>query len=118
MTEEDYYQHHGYWERVADNVARWLGLPHVTALDVVILLPLFPLLVLGIIWWAPWEPWVWKNVPKTITGPYLLYCAFACWHFHAHSWLVLLVAIIGVAVCAAALKEIHGRGNLWRRPAS
>jgi len=49
MTEEDYYQHHGYWERVADNVARWLGLPHVTALDVVILLPLFPLLVLGII---------------------------------------------------------------------
>jgi hypothetical protein len=118
MTEDDYSQHHGYWERVADNLATWLGLPHVTALDVVILLPLFPLLVLGIIWWAPWEPWVWKSVPKTITGPYLLYCAFAFWHFHAHSWLVLLVAIIGAAVCAVALKEIYGRGNLWRRPTS
>jgi hypothetical protein len=116
MTEENFYQHHGYWERAADNLARWLGLPHVSALDVAILLPLFPLLVLCIIWWTPWEPWVWKNVPKTITGPYLLYCAFAFWYFHAHSWLPLLFAIVGVVVCAIALYEIHERGKLWRRP--
>src|SRR5450432_2806542 len=115
MTEEDFYQHHSYWERATDNLARWLGVPHLTALDVVILLPLFPLLLLAIIWWAPWEPWVWKNVPKAITGFYLLYCAFAFWHFHAPSWLVLLVAIIGAVVCAIALTETHERGKLWRQ---
>jgi hypothetical protein len=114
MTEEDFYQHHSYSERVADNLARWLGVPHVTALDVVILLPLFPLLVISIIWWAPWEPGC-GNVPKATTGSYLLYCAFAFWHFHAPSWLVLLLAIIGVVVCAIALKETHDGGQLWRR---
>jgi hypothetical protein len=116
MTEEGFYQQQGYSGRAADNIANWLGLPHVTALDVVILLPLFPLLMIGIIWLMPWEPWVWKHVPKTITGPYLLYCAFAFWHFRAPSQVVLLFAITGVVVCAIALKEIHDRGKLRRRP--
>jgi hypothetical protein len=110
ISEEDFYpRQQSWWDQVADNLARWLGQPHVTVLDVAILLPLFPLLVLFIIWWAPWEPWVWKNVPKKITGPYLVYCAFAFSHFHANSWLVILVAIIGVVICAIALKEIHDR---------
>ena len=34
MTEEDFYQHYSYWGRVTDNLARWLGVPHVTALGV------------------------------------------------------------------------------------
>jgi hypothetical protein len=118
MTEEDFYHHKDSWGRIAEDLARWLGLPHVTPLDVVILLPLLPLPVLGMLWWAPWERWVWKNVPGTITGPYLLYCAFAFWHFHAHSWLVLLVAFIGVVVCAIALGEIRDRGKRWHRPVS
>jgi hypothetical protein len=54
---------------------------------------------------APWEPWVWNNVPKAISGPYLLYCAFALWHFQARWWLVSLVAIVGAARCAIALKD-------------
>lgn len=118
MREGDFYlPRASYWEQGADNLARWLGLPHLSAVDVFILLPLFPLLVIALIWWAPWEPWVWKNVPKTISGPYLLYCAFAFWHFHAHWWWVLLAAMLGAAVCGAALKEIHDRGKRWRRPA-
>ncbi len=117
MREPDFYQPRpDYWGQTADNLARWLGLQHVTGLDIVILLPLFPLLIVGLIMWMPWEPWVWKSVPKTIIGLYLLYCAFAFWHFHAHWWLVSLVAISGVGVCGIALREIHSRGTLWRRP--
>ena len=92
-------------------------MPYVAALDLFNPLPLFPLMMLGIIWLAPWEPWVWRNVPKTIAGPYLLYCAFAFWHFRAHSWIVLLFVTIGVLVCAVALKEILGRGKLLDRAA-
>jgi hypothetical protein len=110
MREEDFYpQQQDYWERTADNLAHWLGPQHLTTLDVVILLPLLPLFPLAILWLLPWESSVWKNVPKAITESYLLYCAFAFWHFHAHSWLMLLVAIIGVVVCAIALKEIRSR---------
>ena len=29
-----------------------------------------------------------EKMPKAISGPYLLYCAFALWHFHVHWWLV------------------------------
>jgi hypothetical protein len=115
MTEEDFSHTTATGNGLTDNLARWLGLQHVSALDVVIMLPLFPLLVLCIIWWAPWEPWVWKNVPKPITGSYLIYCAFAFWHFHAPSWLVQLAAIIGIVFCAIALYEIHGQGKLWHR---
>ena len=117
MTEADFYQQRpSYWGQVTDNLARWLGLQHLTVLDVAILLPLFPLLIIAVIVWMPWESWVWKNVPKTIIGTYLLYCAFAFWHFHAHGWLVLVVAIAGVGVCSIALKEIHDRRKLWQRP--
>jgi hypothetical protein len=51
MREEDFYQHQGYWERANENLARWLGVQHLTTLDVVILMPLVPLLALGITWW-------------------------------------------------------------------
>jgi hypothetical protein len=110
MREEDLYrQDHGYWQQVADNLSKWLGLPHLTALDVAIALPLFPWLLIAIIVWAPWEPWVWKNVPKTITGPYLLYSAFAFWHFHARWWWVLPTAALGVAICGVAVNEVYSR---------
>lgn len=82
MTDPQFYQQPPwYWEQVGNNLASWVGVQHVTALDVIILLALFPLSVIGIIWLMPWENWVWRNVPKTILGPYLLYCAFAFWHF-------------------------------------
>jgi hypothetical protein len=109
-------QQQGYWERAADNLASWLGLQHLTTLDFLILQPLFPLLALGITWWLPWERWLWKDLPKTISGPYLLYCAFALWHFQVRWWLVSLVAIIGAGLCALALKDIHDRGKRRRNP--
>jgi hypothetical protein len=114
MREEDFSQKQVYWEQGLDNLARWLGLQHLTTLDVVILLPLFPLLVVGIVWLQPWERWLWKDVPKTMSGAYLLYCAFAFWHFHTHWWLVLVLAILGAALCAIALKDIRD-GKPWRR---
>ena len=108
----DFYpQQHDYWERANDNLARWLGLQHLTTHDVFILLPLIPLFALLIFWWLPWERWFWRDLPKTISGPYLLYCAFALWHFHARWWLILLVAIIGAGLCAIALKD---GGKTWR----
>jgi hypothetical protein len=111
ISEEDFYQQTGYWERANDGLARWLGVQHLAAIDVVILVPLIPLFGVFIIWWAPWEPWVWKNVPKVIIGPYLLYCAFAFWYFHAASWIVLIVAVIGAVVCAIAINGRQARSS-------
>jgi hypothetical protein len=104
MREEDFYQQQDYWERANDNLARWLGVQHLTTHDVVIILPLIPFFAFLIVWWLPWERW-WRYLPKTISGPYLLYCAFASWHFHAHWWLVSLAAIVGSGLCAIAVKD-------------
>jgi hypothetical protein len=113
MTEEHFYpKQQGYWERAYDNLARWLGLQHLTTLDVLIRLPLIPLIALPIVLWFPCERWFLREkVLKTISGPYLLYCAFALWHFHVHWWLVLLVAMVGAGLCAMVLKD---GGKAWR----
>lgn len=113
MTEQYFYpKQHDYWERANDNLARWLGPPHLTTLDVCIFLPLIPLIALPIFLWLPWEAWFWREkMPKVIGGPYLLYCAFALWHFHARWWVVLLVVVIGAGLCAIALKD---RRKTWR----
>jgi hypothetical protein len=88
----------------------------MTPLDIVILVPLIPVLPFLITWWLPWERWTgWSKLPKLVVGPYLLYCAFAAWHFHMHWWVVLIVAICGALVCAAALKDISDRRNAWRK---
>ena len=106
MTEEEFYRQPSYSQRESDNLDRFLGL-HLTTLDVVILLPLIPLLPFLVTWWLPWERWIpWRKLPKAVVGPYLLYCAFAAWHFNMHWWVVLIPAILGTAVCAAALKQI------------
>ena len=45
IREEDFYpKQQNYWKRANDNLAGWLGLQHLTTLDVFILFPLFPLL--------------------------------------------------------------------------
>jgi hypothetical protein len=115
IREEDFYpKPQNSWERANDNLAGWLGLQHLTTLDVFILLPLIPLIAFPIVLWFPWENWFWRErMPKQIGGAYLLYCAFAFWHFHAHWLLVLLVATIGAGLCAVALKD---GGTARRRP--
>jgi hypothetical protein len=115
IREEDFYpKPQNSWERANDNLAGWLGLQHLTTLDVFILLPLIPLIAFPIVLWFPWENWFWRErMPKQIGGAYLLYCAFAFWHLHAHWLLVLLVATIGAGLCAVALKD---GGTARRRP--
>jgi hypothetical protein len=103
IREEDFYSQPDKWAQANDGLAHWLGLQHLTTLDVFILLPLIPLIVLPVVLWFPWERWFWR--PKGIGGAYLLYCAFAFWHFHARWWLVLPVAIIGAGLCAIALRD-------------
>jgi hypothetical protein len=112
IKEEDFYpKQQNYWERANDNLAAWLGLQHLTTLDVFILLPLIPLIALPIIFWFPWEEWFWaREDAKTIGGAYLLYCAIALWHFHARWWLILLVVIVGASLCVIALRTARRRG--------
>jgi hypothetical protein len=69
----------------------------MTTLDVLIAIPVIPLVPMFITWWLPWERWIpWGKVPKLLSGPYLLYVAFAAWHFHAHDWFVLILIVVGV----------------------
>jgi hypothetical protein len=103
VREADFNQQQSYWERVNDNLARWLGVQHLATVDVVILVPLIVLFAIIITWWLPWERW-WKDLPTIISGPYLLNCAFALWHSHPQWWLVSLAAMIGAGLCALNLK--------------
>lgn len=111
-AERDFYARKSYGERVADNLAKWLGLPQLTTFDLVILLPLVPAMAVLISWWLPWERWLWKRFSKMISGPYFLYCAVVLWHFHAYWLLIALAAIVGAGLSAVAIAE---RGKPWRR---
>ena len=111
MKEADFYSHQSYGERAADNLAKWLGLPHLTTLDAVIILPLLPALVILISWWLPWEGWLWKRFPKIISGPYFLYCALVLWHFRTPWWAIFIAAAAGSVLSLAAILE---RGKLCR----
>jgi hypothetical protein len=90
------------------------------AIDIIILVPVIPLLPIGITWWLPWERWIpWDKVPRLFAGPYLLYCAFVAWHFHLKMWLMLAIAIIGAAVCVIAVSApVIAAKRRWRRPAA
>jgi|SRR5580658_2472380 hypothetical protein len=119
MTDADFYQQRpGYWEQVVHNMSEWLGIP-LTPLDAVILVPFLPLLAMPIVLlmlpWARqgWSDWLREDVPKGVYGAYVLYASFALWHFHAPWWLVILVAIAGVRLCAIAL---YDHSKPWRRP--
>ena len=68
----------------------------MTALDVLIAIPVIPLVPIFITWWLPWERWIpWGKLSKLALGPYVLYAAFAAWHFHASAWFVLVVIVVG-----------------------
>jgi len=77
-----------------------------STLDVIILLPLLPIAPIYITWWLPWERWTpWGKLPKAVLGPYVLYAAFAAWHFQFPWWLVLGVALGGTVLSAVAVFE-------------
>ena len=76
--------------------------------DVLMFIPL--ILVISPIGLLPWERWV----PSKIAGPYLLYCAFAIWHFKHSWWAVLVFGSMGVITCFAATVDLRKSRTLKR----
>lgn len=105
LSEQAFYAQKSYAERVTDNVAGWLGLPHVSLFDVVLLATLAPAMAIVISWWLPWERWLFQRLARMIAGPYCLYCAVVIWHFQARWWAIAMVAILGAILCGLAIRE-------------
>jgi hypothetical protein len=77
----------------------------VSKVDVLILIPLVPLTPVVLTWWLPWESWIPAKVPKYVLGPYLLYAAFAAWHFKVDSFVVILLVIGGAIGSVSAVLD-------------
>ena len=78
----------------------------MSIVDVLIVIPLIPLAPIVVTWRFPWESWIPKKVPNYVLGPYLLWAAFAAWHFMWDAFVVILLAIFGVvALVSAALDK-------------
>lgn len=73
--------------------------------DVLIAIPVLPLLPVLATWFLPWEDWLPKKIPKTVLGPYFLYAAFAAWHFKFGFWPVLVAVLLGLVVSFMAIVE-------------
>ena len=74
--------------------------------DVLIFIPVIPALPVIATWPLPWERWISKRIPKSVIGPYLLYCSFAAWHFRWPNWMILLVAVWGIVVSAMGVFDV------------
>jgi hypothetical protein len=78
----------------------------MSPLDIGILISLAPLLLILITWWLPWERFFEQAPPPGyVAGPYLLYAAFAAWHFKLPWWTVSLIALLGIIFSASAVRE-------------
>ena len=80
--------------------------------DVLVLVPLIPGMPVLATWWLPWERWLPKYIPKKILGPYILYAAFAAWHF-GMPWWVTLIAVFWDATFSvlAIIESVDKRGE-------
>ena len=74
-------------------------------LDVAVFIPLIPALPVLATWYLPWDDWLPKRLPKSIIGPYLLYCSFGAWYFDMGWWVVAAVAVWGIGVSSVAIYE-------------
>lgn len=81
----------------------------MSKIDVLIAIPIIPLVPVFVTWWLPWERWIpWGKVPKLVLGPYVLYAAFAGWHFHFSNWEVVVAIVAGlVLTIMGAVEEVH-----------
>jgi hypothetical protein len=77
----------------------------VTFIDVLIAIPVLPLLPVLATWFLPWEDWLPKKIPTAVLGPYFLYAAFAAWHFKFGFWFVLAGVVLGIVVSILAIVE-------------
>jgi hypothetical protein len=89
------------------NLSIGANLVSARTVDVLIFLPLIPAIPVIAFWPLPWERWIPKIVPEKIIGPYLLYSAFAIWHFKQSWWIVSMVGLMGVGVSAAAIFDLR-----------
>jgi hypothetical protein len=78
----------------------------MTTVDILIAIPVIPLVPIFITWPLPWERWIpWGKLQKLVLGPYVLYSAFAAWHFHFSNWFVVIVTIAGGIVTVMGAVE-------------
>jgi len=75
-------------------------------IDVLIFIPVIPALPVIVTWYLPWERWNPKRIPKSIIGPYLLYCSFAAWHFWGSWWVTLPAALWGIVASAMGVFDV------------
>jgi hypothetical protein len=79
---------------------------NLSTIDMLILIPLLPLILILAAWWLPWGKWMpLDELPKGFTGLYLVYGAFAAWHFKFTWWVVLLLVLGGTGFLAAYVRE-------------
>jgi RsiW-degrading membrane proteinase PrsW (M82 family) len=84
----------------------------MSTVDVLIAIPLIPLLPVVVTWWLPWERWLPGKIPKRVLGPYFLYAFFAAWHFSMPWWVLLTVALWGVILTVMAMvQEFEKKGS-------
>lgn len=69
-------------------------------IDVLIFIPLIP----AMCWFLPWERWA---IPNKIVGPYLLFSAFAIWHFKQSWWAVSLYGLMGITLSGDAIFDLR-----------
>ncbi|HEX8815154.1 MAG TPA: DUF3592 domain-containing protein [Terriglobales bacterium] len=84
----------------------------MNAIDVLVFLPLIPAIPVIATWFLPWETWIPRRVPKSIIGPYLIYCSFGIWYFKRDRWFTLGVAAFGVVVSVLAVFDARKAGQL------
>lgn len=78
----------------------------MTPADVLTLVPMVPILFVAITWILPWERWIpWGELPLHVLGLYLLYAAFAFWHFKFPRWTVVLLVIAGTSCFAVYVRR-------------
>ena len=75
--------------------------------DVLVFVSVIPAIPVMATWFLPWERWIPKKIPKSIIGPYLLYCSFAAWYFNGGLWTVGIVAFLGLVVSVSAAFELR-----------
>jgi len=95
------------WPLQLYNLSAGASLVSARTIDVLIFIPLIPAIPVVALWPLPWHRWIPKVILNKIIGPYLLYCAFAIWHFKQPWWFVSLVGLLGMAVSAAAIFDLR-----------